>query len=64
MEKKKLLIEDNRSFLERLVVALAPQDELVAYKAREIVKAQAVLNEKNEVSTTVPERSARFLGFI
>ncbi len=64
MEKKKLLMNDKRSFLARLAVALAPQDELVAYRAREIIKDQVNSGEKGEVPTAIPEQSARFLGFI
>ena len=64
MRQKNLTNKDNRNFLARLTVALAPQDELVAYRAREVSRKQAGLKEKTEISVSVPERSARFLGLI
>lgn len=64
MKKKNLPMTDNRGFFARLAVLLAPQDELVAYRAREIVKKQDSSREKLKASARAPKRSARFLGFI
>lgn len=64
MKKKNLGIVDNRSFLARLTVLLAPQDDLVAYKAREIVKSQEAKSENEPVAVADSDRAARFLGSI
>jgi len=64
MKKKNLPTTDKRGFLARLTVALAPQDELVAYRAREITRNQNAPAEEIEMTISSNDRAARFLGSI
>ena len=64
MKKKNLPKNDDRGFLARLTIALAPQDELIAHRSREITKGHKNSGEKAEEKTHARNSAARFLGFV
>lgn len=64
MAKKNLSIRDNRGFLARLTVLLAPQDTHVACEARKITRTQNTSAVEKEITISTNDRAARFLGSI